>query len=90
MNYINYIFQIFRDYSSLQWQGPKLKKKKKIGIWILAISDPSRVLCMGSEFPFRETTLGHVCISIVMCTINGITTDSQTFFLFSEIFIQNM
>ena len=33
MNYINYIFQIFRDYSGLQWQGPKLlstnKKKKK-------------------------------------------------------------
>ena len=32
MNYINYIFQIFRDYSGLQWQGPKLlsTKKKKL------------------------------------------------------------
>ena len=68
MNYINYIFQIFRDYSRLQWRGPKLlsiKKKKKnqqflICIWILAISGPSRVLCMGSKFPFRETTLGRV------------------------------
>ena len=62
MNYINYIFQIFRDYSGLQWQWPKLLsiKKKKNCIWILAISDPSRVLCMGSKFPFRETTLGRV------------------------------
>ena len=68
MNYINYIFQIFRDYSGLQWQGPKLlsvKKKKKTAIfeffiWILAISDPSRVLCMGSKSPFHETTLGRV------------------------------
>ena len=29
MNYINYIFQIFRDYSGLQWQGPKLLSVKK-------------------------------------------------------------
>ena len=36
------------------------KKKKLFCIWILAISDPSRVLCMGSKFPFRETTLGRV------------------------------
>ena len=63
MNYINYIFQIFRDYSGLQWQGPKLLSVKnsnfKFCIWILAISDPSRVLCMGSKFPFHETTVGR-------------------------------
>ena len=29
MNYINYIFQIFRDYSGLQWEGPKLLSVKK-------------------------------------------------------------
>ena len=28
MNYINYIFQIFRDYSGLQWQGPRLLSVK--------------------------------------------------------------
>ena len=28
MNYINYIFQTFRDYSGLQWQGPKLLSVK--------------------------------------------------------------
>ena len=66
MNYINYIFQIFRDCSGLQWQGPKLLSVKKntaifeFCIWILAISDPSRVLCMGSKSPFHETTLGRV------------------------------
>ena len=29
MNYINYIFQIFRDYTGLQWQGPKLLSYKE-------------------------------------------------------------
>ena len=42
----------------------KTNKKKtaifEFCIWILAISDPSRVLCMGSKSPFHETTLGRV------------------------------
>ena len=42
MNYINYIFQIFRDYSGLQWQGPKLlsKKKKKKQQFLILYLDP--------------------------------------------------
>ena len=39
-----------------------LCKKQQILILYLdlAISDPSRVLCMGSKFPFHETTVGRV------------------------------
>ena len=64
MSYIDYIFQIFQDYSRLLWQGPKLLSVKnsnfKFCIWTLAISDPSRVLCMGSKFQLHEPIVGCV------------------------------
>ena len=40
MNYINYIFEIFRDYSGLQWQGPKLLSLKKKQQFLILYLDP--------------------------------------------------
>ena len=65
MNYINYIFQIFRDYSRLQWRGPKLlyllsikknkTKKKKTAIFNLYLDPchkrPEQGVVHGFEIP---------------------------------------
>ena len=60
MNYINYIFQIFRDYSRLQWRGPKLlsikkKTKKKTAIFNLYLDPchkrPEQGVVHGFEIP---------------------------------------
>ena len=54
MNYINYIFQIFRDYSGLQWQGPKLLSVKT-AILILYLNPchkrPEQGVVHGFEIP---------------------------------------
>ena len=60
MNYINYIFQIFRDYSRLHWRGPKLlsikkKKTKKTAIFNLYLDPchkrPEQGVVHGFEIP---------------------------------------
>ena len=60
MNYINYIFQIFRDYSCLQWRGPKLlsikkNKQKKTAIFNLYLDPchkrPEQGVVHGFEIP---------------------------------------
>ena len=57
MNYVNYIFQIFRDYSGLKWQGPKLlsAKKKNPAILILYLDPchkrPEQGVVHGFEIP---------------------------------------